>query len=221
MSIHKILLLLIMNSLYVLADAQLFTIQDPKKTNIDFVNYITENEHFNVMNYEYLYNGGGVAIGDINNDGLQDVFFSGNMSSNKLYLNKGSFVFEDISTFARIDKGEGFNTGVTMIDVNADGWLDIYVCKSVLKSPQKRVHNLYINNKNNTFTDRAKEFGLADSSYSTQAYFRDFDLDGDLDLFLANIPEKINEAKKIVLVKNAKGQLQAEEKPYKIGRAHV
>lgn len=214
MNIHKILLLLIMNSLYVLADAQLFTIQDPKKTNIDFVNYITENEHFNVMNYEYLYNGGGVAIGDINNDGLQDLFFSGNMSSNKLYLNKGSFVFEDISTFARIDKGEGFNTGVTMIDVNADGWLDIYVCKSVLKSPQKRVHNLYINNKNNTFTDRAKEFGLADSSYSTQAYFRDFDLDGDLDLFLANIPEKINEAKKIVLVKNAKGQLQAEEKPY-------
>lgn len=188
--------------------AQLFTIQDPAKTKVDFVNYLTENENFNVMNYEYLYNGGGVAIGDINNDGLQDIFFTGNMSSNKLYLNKGKFEFEDISASAKIDKGEGFNTGVSMIDVNADGWLDIYICKAALKNPKLRVHNLYINNKNNTFTDRAKEFGLADSSYSTQAYFRDFDLDGDLDLFLLNHPEKIQESKKVVLTYNKKGALE-------------
>ena len=134
MNIKKIAFLLMMNSFYTLGFTQLFTVQDPKKTNIEFVNYISENEQFNILNYEYLYNGGGVAIGDINNDGLQDVFFTGNMSSNKLYLNKGNLVFDDISASAKIDKGDGFNTGVTMMDVNADGWLDIYVCKSALKN---------------------------------------------------------------------------------------
>ena len=145
-----------------------------------------------MLAFEYFYNGGGVATGDLNNDGLVDLFFTGNQVDNKLYLNKGklngsSLRFEDVSAKAGIrGRKGGWKTGVTLADVNADGWLDIYVCYSGLRSDSLRRNQLFINNKNLTFTDRAAEYGLADSGYSVQANFFDYDLDGDLDCFLIN-----------------------------------
>lgn len=195
--------------LFLLIDlkAQLFTSLPSSQTGINFVNYIQENKNLNIITYEYLYNGAGVAVGDINNDGLADIYFSGNMVPNRLYINKGKLQFTDITAQAGVDGGMGYKTGVTMVDINNDGWLDIYVCKDVIPSPAYRANMLYINNKNGTFTERAQEYGLADSSYSTQAYFYDMDLDGDLDLYLVNHPYKIKDAKLIFLEYDAKGKL--------------
>ena len=172
----------------------LFTLLDNKSTGIHFNNINAENEKVNILTYEYLYNGGGVAIGDINNDGLKDVYFTSNNLENKLYLNKGNFQFEDITNKAGAGCKPGWKTGVTMADVNADGWLDIYVCKSADGTPEKRANILLINNgispgsnKNEvTFTDRSKEYGVDDQGYSTHASFFDYDNDGDLDLFVLN-----------------------------------
>ena len=189
------------------ANAQLFSLMPKEHTGINFANHVVESRYLNIFTYEYLFNGAGVCIGDINNDGLNDIFFAGNMMANKLYLNKGNLKFEDISKTAAVDKGDGFNTGACMMDINGDGWLDIYVCKSALADPKFRPHNVYINNKDNTFTDRALEMGLSDSSYSTNAYFADFDNDGDLDLFLLNHPSAMGEAKKIVLTYDKDGKL--------------
>lgn len=189
------------------SNAQLFSLMPSEHTGINFANHIVESRYLNIFTYEYLFNGGGVAIGDINNDGLSDIFFSGNMMANKLYLNKGNLKFDDISKTANIDKGDGFNTGVCMMDVNGDGWLDIYVCKSALNDAKYRIHNLYINNKDNSFTDKAPEMGLADSSFSTQSYFYDFDNDGDLDMFLLNHPFEMGEAKRIVLTYDKDGNI--------------
>lgn len=186
---------------------QLFTLMPKESTGIDFANHLVESRYLNIFTYEYLFNGAGTCIGDINNDGLNDIFFAGNMMANKLYLNKGNFKFEDISKTAAIDKGDGFNTGACMMDVNGDGWLDIYVCKSAIMDPKVRAHNLFINNKDNTFTDRIVEMGLADSSYSTMSYFADFDNDGDLDCFLLNHPSAMGEAKKIILTYDKDGKL--------------
>ena len=167
--------------------ATLFNLVDNNKTNIHFKNTVTENQQFNFLNYTYIYNGGGVAVGDINNDGLVDVFFTSNQESNKLYLNKGDFEFKDITKKSKIADKTGWTTGVSMIDINNDGWLDIYVCKSgVLNNPVKRRNKLFINQKNNTFKERAKEYGLDHFGFSTQAYFFDFDNDGDLDMYLVN-----------------------------------
>jgi hypothetical protein len=163
-----------------------------EKTGIDFYNSITENDSFNFYNYEYIYNGGGVAVGDINNDGLQDLYFSGNQVQDKLYLNKGGMKFEDITDKA-FDKSanEGWHTGVTMVDINADGWLDIYVCRSGNPSDKTLLQNmLFVNNKNNTFTDKATEYGLNVQRRSTQAAFFDYDNDGDLDAYVMNHPVK-------------------------------
>lgn len=190
-----------------ISNAQLFTLMPKEVTGVDFINHIVESRYLNIFTYEYLFNGGGVCIGDINNDGLNDIFFAGNMMSNKLYLNKGELKFQDISPSANIDKGDGFNTGACMMDINGDGWLDIFVCKSALNDPLYRPHNLYINNRNNTFTDKAAEYGLRDSSFSTQAYFYDFDNDEDLDLFLLNHPFEMGEAKRIVLTYDKEGKL--------------
>jgi hypothetical protein len=189
------------------SSAQLFSLMPKEHTGIDFANQVVESRYLNIFTYEYLFNGAGVCIGDINNDGLNDIFFAGNMMANKLYLNKGNLKFEDISSSATVDKGDGFNTGACMMDINGDGWMDIYVCKSAIADPKYRAHNVYINNKNNTFTDRAEEMGLADSSYSTNAYFADFDNDGDLDLFLLNHPSAMGEAKKIILTYDKDGKL--------------
>ena len=167
----------------------LFEKTDSQKTGVQFVNQLSETEQENVLAFEYFYNGGGVAIGDLDNDGLADLFFTGNQVENKLYRNTGDFTFSDISTPAGISgrKG-GWKTGVTLADVNADGWLDIYVCYSGLRSDTLRRNQLFINNHSvggnpPTFTDRAAEYGLADAGYSVQANFFDYDLDGDLDCF--------------------------------------
>lgn len=143
--------------------------------------------YFNFINYSYIYNGGGVAVGDINNDGLEDLYFVSNQNSNKLYLNKGNFVFNDITKTANVQDDNGWSTGVTMVDINNDGWLDIYVCKSgELQNPSLRQNKLYINQKDNTFKEEAAKYGLNQHGFSTQAYFIDYDKDGDLDMYLVN-----------------------------------
>ncbi len=156
------------------------------KTGIDFINQVEDGKKENSFLFRNFYNGGGVAIGDINNDGLADVFLTSNAGANKLYLNKGDFKFEDISTKAGIIVDDIWNTGVVMADINADGWLDIYVCSSGHMPTGNRLNKLYINNKNGTFTEDAKSFGLAIKAYTTQVSFFDYDMDGDLDCFMIN-----------------------------------
>lgn len=155
------------------------------KTGIDFTNKLIEDEDLNIITFEYFYNGAGVGVGDINNDGLQDIFFTANMSANKLYLNKGQFKFEDITKQAGIVSTGKWATGVSMIDINQDHLLDIYVCYAGPPAdPAQRANELYINNGNNTFTERAKEYGLADTGHSVHAAFFDYDKDGDLDVYM-------------------------------------
>ncbi|MBL7766277.1 MAG: VCBS repeat-containing protein [Chitinophagaceae bacterium] len=191
------------------AQAPQFTALSSATSGIDFVNGIAENKQMNILGYEYLYNGAGVSIGDINNDGLPDIYFNANMTPNKLYLNLGNMKFKDVTAEAGVAGGIGFKTGVTMADVNGDGWLDIYICKSASTKPDERRNMLYINNRNGTFTDRAKEMGLDDASYSTQAYFQDMDFDGDLDLYLLNHPYNFQEAKTVFLKYGSSGKLEA------------
>jgi hypothetical protein len=165
----------------------LFSLIDNNQTNIHFTNTIKENLYFNFINYSYIYNGAGVAVGDINNDGLEDLYFTSNQNSNKLYLNKGGFKFEDITLKAKVQDEEGWTTGTTMIDINNDGWLDIYVCKSgALKNHELRKNKLFINQKNNTFIESAEAYGLDHYGFSVQAYFFDYDNDADLDMYLVN-----------------------------------
>jgi len=167
----------------------LFQLLPAKETNIRFSNDLNETENLNVLAYEYFYNGGGVAVGDINNDGLLDVFFTGNMKPNKLYLNLGNMKFRDITNDAckgMEGRDGGWKTGVTMADVNGDGLLDIYVCYSGKVNDDMRRNQLFINQGNLKFIEKAKEYGLDDDSYSTQAAFFDYDNDGDLDMFLLN-----------------------------------
>lgn len=185
----------------------LFSYLDPSTTNINFENQIIEKDNFNIITYEYLYNGGGVAIGDINNDGLDDIYFSGNTVSNKLYLNLGDFKFKDITEAANVNGGKGFKTGVTMADINNDGFLDIYVCKSTDPKIENRKNLVYINNGDSTFTEKAEELGLADSRYSVQAYFFDSDGDNDLDVYVLNHSYNLREANTIKVIKNDDGKI--------------
>ncbi|WP_339712556.1 VCBS repeat-containing protein [uncultured Kriegella sp.] len=157
-----------------------------KKTGITFKNILSETEEFNILTYGYIYNGGGVSVGDINNDGLQDLYFTGSMVGSRLYLNKGDFEFEEIAQKAGVFAEGLWNTGTTMVDINADGLLDIYVCRSAAKDDFKRKNLLFINNGNLTFTEKAAEYGIDDAGYSTQGAFFDYDRDGDLDLYVVN-----------------------------------
>ncbi|MEP7374297.1 MAG: VCBS repeat-containing protein [Chitinophagaceae bacterium] len=156
------------------------------KTGINFRNLLVEDQSLNVVHYIYFYNGAGVAIGDINNDGLQDIFFTGNMVKNRLFLNKGNFEFEDITTRSGIAEKQGWCTGTSMVDINQDGLLDIYICRSADDDPARRKNLLFINNGDLTFTEQAEKYGLADTGYSTQAAFFDYDKDGDLDCLVMN-----------------------------------
>jgi len=167
-------------------NAPLFTELPATRTHIDFKNTLTETVDLNAITYEYFYNGGGVAVGDINNDGLPDIFFTGNMVENKLYLNKGNMKFEDITKKAGVAGHTGWKTGVTMVDINGDGLLDIYVCYSGNGDSSSRRHQLFINQGNLTFKDEATHYGVDVTDNSTQAVFFDYDRDGDLDLFLLN-----------------------------------
>ncbi|MBJ6368623.1 VCBS repeat-containing protein [Snuella sp. CAU 1569] len=169
---------------------KLFTLIKPEHSGVHFSNNLTESDSINYFLYKYLYMGGGVAIGDVNNDGLQDIYFTGNMVDNKLYLNKGDFKFEDISESANVTGDDRWVTGVTMADVNNDGWLDIYVSVAGYWTITKNL--LYINNGAQggkvSFTESAEEYGIADEGNSTQSVFFDYDLDGDLDLYVLNYP---------------------------------
>ncbi|MEX0316170.1 MAG: VCBS repeat-containing protein [Allomuricauda sp.] len=167
-------------------ESLLFSKIDFGESGIDFVNNLVENDSLNYFTYAYIYMGGGVSAGDINNDGLVDLYFTGNMVPNKLYLNKGNLKFEDISESAGVSGDSRWYTGTTMSDVNNDGFLDIYCSVGGKFGPKE--NQLFINNGDNTFTEKAKEFGIDDPSNSVQSTFFDYDLDGDLDLYVANYP---------------------------------
>jgi hypothetical protein len=162
----------------------LFVLQE--NTGINFLNAVTDSKSENSFLFRNFYNGGGVATGDINNDGLADVMFTSNTGENKLYLNKGNFKFEDISVAAGLKQDSMWSTGVTFADVNNDGWLDIYVCNSGHITTGNRINKLYINNHDLSFTESAAKYGLNHSGFCTQASFFDYDLDGDLDCFIIN-----------------------------------
>lgn len=198
-----LLVLIVSNTALSCKKDSLFTQLSPKDSGIAFINQITENERTNIMTYQYTYNGGGVAVGDLNNDGLSDIYFTGNSVSNSLYLNKGDWKFEDATKEAGLAGRGDWKTGVTMVDINGDGWLDIYVSysgnapgegynKPVIKNYGPRANQLFINSGGQnggipSFTESAKKYGLdATGTFSTQAYFFDYDLDGDLDMFLLN-----------------------------------
>lgn len=165
-------------------DYKLFETVPPKKSRVFFKNTITESQNYNALTHENMYNGGGVAVGDINNDGLDDIYFVSNMKYNKLYLNLGDMKFKDITQSAGVSGREGWKTGVTMVDINADGLLDIYVCYCDKSSVENRRNQLFINMGNLKFEEKAKEYGLDCPTYSTLGAFFDYDRDGDLDLFL-------------------------------------
>jgi hypothetical protein len=166
-------------------EGQLFELVE--NSGIQFTNKVTDEKDNNIFKYRNFYNGGGVGIGDINNDGLADVFFTANQGANKLFLNKGDFKFEDISDKAGFTKKEQWSTGVTMVDINNDGWMDIYVANAGhMMQEDLRKNQLFINNHDLTFTDSAEAYGLANNGYTTHASFFDYDMDGDLDCFMVN-----------------------------------
>jgi enediyne biosynthesis protein E4 len=162
----------------------LFETIAPTDSGINFTNTVENTDEMNIFNYRNFYNGAGVAIGDINNDNLPDIYMVSNTGKNKLYLNKGNFKFEDISIKSATEGTKAFSTGAVMADVNGDGLLDIYVCNSGEVKADDKANELFINNGNLTFTEKAKEYGLDDKGYSTHAAFFDYDIDGDLDMFL-------------------------------------
>jgi enediyne biosynthesis protein E4 len=163
-----------------------FSLLDNEQIGMDFSNDLTYSQDFNVYKYRNYYNGGGVAIGDINNDGFVDIYFTANQKPNQLYLNKGDFTFENITARAGVSGNKAWSTGVTMIDINQDGWLDIYVCNSGDVAGDNKENELFINNGDLTFTESAESYGLNDKGFSTHASFFDYDKDGDLDVYILN-----------------------------------
>src|SRR5882762_7184966 len=167
----------------------LFRLLPPGETGVDFTNTVNETDSFNILTYEYIYNGGGVGIADFSNDGLNDIFFAGNLVPNKLYLNKGDLKFKDVTSEANVNILGRWNSGVTVVDINNDGWLDIYVTATMKKEPENRRNMLLVNNGLNaegipTFTEKAGSYGIADTGYSVMAAFFDYDNDDDLDLYI-------------------------------------
>src|SRR5450432_3774921 len=165
-----------------------------ENTGVDFNNKVVDGEMENSFFFRNFYNGGGVAAGDLNNDGLPDIFLTSNLGDNKIYLNKGNFKFDDITKRSGIVQDSMWSTGVVFVDINHDGWLDIYVCNSGHMTSGHRRNKLYINNHNSTFTESAAKYGLDISAYTTQVSFFDYDNDGDLDCFMIdNSPIPVNQ----------------------------
>jgi hypothetical protein len=164
-----------------------FKLLNSKNTGIDFNNTLDESHIMNIITYPDFYSGGGVSIGDVDNDGLPDIFFTGNQVQPRLYKNLGKLKFEDITEESNLgEMPDGWYTGTSMVDLNADGWLDIYVCRSGMAAPEDRANLLYINNQDGTFQDMAEEYGLNNQGYGVNAYFLDYDKDGDVDVYVAN-----------------------------------
>ena len=163
-----------------------FRLHPSSKTGITFSNELSYTDDFNVYKYRNFYNGGGIAVGDVNNDGLVDLYFTANQKPNELYLNKGDFKFQRVTNDAHVAGTKAWSTGVTMVDINADGWLDIYVCNSGDVAGDNKQNELFINNQDGTFTEEASAYGLDDKGFSTHAVFFDYDKDGDLDVYLLN-----------------------------------
>ena len=168
----------------------LFRLLPGTVTGIHFNNEVTDSKEFNIFKYRNFYNGGGVAIGDVNNDGRPDIFFTSNQHENQLYLNKGNWKFEEVASKSGLISSHHWHTGVTMVDINGDGWLDIYVCNSGEIEGDDRGNELYINQRNGSFKEEAHAYGLDDHGQSTQAVFFDYDHDGDLDCFVLNNSNK-------------------------------
>ncbi|MDW3645680.1 MAG: VCBS repeat-containing protein [Bacteroidia bacterium] len=186
----------------------LFSKLDSTDTGLNFINKVEDQKDFNVLTYRNFYNGGGVAIGDINNDGLPDVYFTANMAPNRLYLNKGNWEFEDISSKAGIRGEKAWSTGVSMVDINADGFLDIYVCNSGDIQGDNKENELFINQGDMTFVEKAADYGLNDKGFSTHASFFDYDLDGDLDCYILN--NSFKDPNRIDLYKKAREETDEE-----------
>ena len=167
-------------------EIKLFEEVSSNESGIDFENELFFKKDFNIFTYRNYYNGGGVGLGDVNNDGLLDIYFTSNLNQNKLYLNKGNFQFEDITATAKVGGSKSWSTGVSIIDINSDGFLDIYVSNSGDIKGDNKQNELFINNGDLTFTEMANAYGLDDKGYSTHAAFFDFDKDGDLDCYLLN-----------------------------------
>ena len=174
-------------------EIKLFESLPSSKTGVTFVNEVLENPKRHYSSFNPIYDGAGVATGDFNNDGLPDLYFTGNEVPNKLYLNKGDFKFEDITKQAGVAGAGGWTNGVSIVDINLDGFQDIYVCRGGwIKDPKQRTNQLFINQGNLTFKEEAAKYGLADSGYSFQSAFFDYDNDGDLDVYVINHPSKSN-----------------------------
>ncbi len=165
---------------------KVFESLDSTQTGINFSNNLSYNNEFNVYKYRNYYNGGGVAIGDINNDGLPDIYFTSNLEKNRLYLNLGDFKFQDITEKAQVGGSRPWSTGVSMVDINSDGFIDIYVCNSGDLNGENKQNELFINNGDQTFKEMASDYNLDDKGFSTHASFFDYDKDGDLDVYILN-----------------------------------
>ncbi len=183
-----------------------FTFIPKSVSGISFANMVKEDDFNNLISNFYIYNGAGVAVGDINNDGLDDIYFVSNQNEDKLYLNKGDFKFDDITLTANINNADGWSTGVSMVDINSDGWLDIFVCKSSPAKTKDVLQNkIYVNNKDNTFKESSNDLGLGHLGFSTQTYFLDYDNDGDLDIYMLD-----HQMRNIVFPENVSSQVKAE-----------
>lgn len=193
MKSNSLIIFLILLSLFTASckrEHSLFQKMLPDRTGIDFSNRISENDEYHILAFEYIYNGGGVALADFNNDSLQDLFFTGNMVNNRMYLNQGNWAFRDITQEAGIEGADRWSSGVAVVDINNDGWMDVYVCATSYEPGKRRANQLYVNqgmreNGSPFFREMAESYGIADTSYSTTSAFFDYDNDGDLDLYVA------------------------------------